>query len=60
MILISTYTLAPETRKPYQLTARPWVCAVPQFINSFDKDDARLRLTIFKASNIPIPVKFEA
>ena len=38
------YTLAPENQETYQLTARPWggVCAVPQFINSFDKDDARL------------------
>ena len=38
------YTLAPENQDTYQLTARPWggVCAVPQFINSFDEDDARL------------------
>ena len=33
-----------EKSGEYALTARPWggVCAVPQFINSFDEDDARL------------------
>ncbi len=38
------YTLAPENQETYQLTERPWggVCAIPQFIKSFDPDDARL------------------
>ncbi len=39
------YTLAPENQDTYRLTARPWggVCATPQFIRSFDEDDARLK-----------------
>lgn len=39
------YTLAPEQQETYQLLHRPWggVCAIPQFINSFDEDDIRLR-----------------
>lgn len=39
------YTLAPENQDTYQLTARPWggVCAIPQFIDTFDPDDARLQ-----------------
>ena len=39
------YTLAPENQDTYQLKARPWggVCAVPQFIQSFDPDDSRLK-----------------
>lgn len=39
------YTLAPENQDTYQLTARPWggVCAIPQFIDTFDEDDARLQ-----------------
>lgn len=39
------YTLAPENQDTYQITARPWggVCAIPQFINSFDPEDARLK-----------------
>lgn len=38
------YTLAPEQQETYQLLHRPWggVCAIPQFIRSFDEDDARL------------------
>jgi hypothetical protein len=38
------YTLAPENQDTYQLKARPWggVCAIPQFINTFDPDDQRL------------------
>ena len=38
------YTLAPENQDTYQLKARPWggVCAIPQFIDSFDRDDQRL------------------
>ena len=38
------YTLAPENQDTYQLKARPWggVCAIPQFIDSFDPDDQRL------------------
>jgi len=39
------YTLAPENQDTYQLTDRPWggVCAIPLFIDTFDKDDARLQ-----------------
>lgn len=39
------YTLAPENQETYQLTARPWggVCAIPQFIKSFDPVDGRLK-----------------
>lgn len=39
------YTLAPENQDTYLITARPWggVCAIPQFINSFDPEDARLK-----------------
>ena len=38
------YTLAPENQDTYQVKARPWggVCAIPQFIDSFDPDDQRL------------------
>jgi hypothetical protein len=38
------YTLASESQKTYNFTATPWggVCAIPQFVNSFDDDDARL------------------
>lgn len=39
------YTLAPENQKTYKFLHRPWggVCANPQFINSFDPDDIRLK-----------------
>lgn len=39
------YTLAPEQQETYQLLHRPWggVCAIPQFIDSFDEDDLRLQ-----------------
>lgn len=39
------YTLAPEQQETYQLSDRPWggVCAAPQFINSFDEEDIRLK-----------------
>ncbi len=38
------YTLAPENQDTYGFTARPWggVCAIPQFIDSFNTEDARL------------------
>ena len=38
------YTLAPENQATYGFTDRPWggVCAMPQFIKSFDSDDERL------------------
>lgn len=38
------YTLAPENQVTYKLLHRPWggVCAIPQFIDSFDPDDTRL------------------
>lgn len=38
------YTLAPESQATYGFTTRPWggVCAIPQFIKTFDPDDRRL------------------
>lgn len=38
------YTLAPEQQETYRLLHRPWggVCAMPQFIRTFDDDDIRL------------------
>lgn len=38
------YTLQPANQKTYNFQATPWggVCAIPQYINSFDKDDERL------------------
>ena len=38
------YTLAPECQATYGFSDRPWggVCAMPQFIRSFDPDDKRL------------------
>jgi hypothetical protein len=37
-------TLEPENQKTYNLQSSPWggVCAIPQFINTFDPDDSRL------------------
>jgi starch-binding outer membrane protein, SusD/RagB family len=37
-------TLQPENQKTYDLQSSPWggVCAVPQFINTFDPEDSRL------------------
>ncbi|MEO6894574.1 MAG: RagB/SusD family nutrient uptake outer membrane protein [Ginsengibacter sp.] len=37
-------TLEPENQQTYNLQSAPWggVCAIPQFINSFDPDDSRL------------------
>lgn len=37
------YTLAPEQQETYKLLHRPWggVCHIPQFVDSFDKDDIR-------------------
>lgn len=37
------YTLAPEQQETYKLLHRPWggVCVIPQFVDSFDKDDIR-------------------
>jgi len=39
------YTLAPESQETYNFMNTPWggVCAIPQFINSFDEDDIRLK-----------------
>lgn len=39
------YTLAPESQETYNFKVRPWggVCAIPQFIKTFDPDDARLK-----------------
>jgi len=39
------YTLASESQATYNFTNTPWggVCAIPQFIESFDPDDARLK-----------------
>ena len=38
------YTLQPENQATYNFQATPWggVCAIPQFINTFDPDDKRL------------------
>lgn len=38
-------TLAPESQKTYNFTNVPWggICAIPQFIESFDPEDARLK-----------------
>jgi len=38
-------TLAPESQKTYNFTNVPWggICAIPQFIESFDPDDIRLK-----------------
>jgi starch-binding outer membrane protein, SusD/RagB family len=37
-------TLEPENQKTYNLQSSPWggVCAIPQFINTFDPQDSRL------------------
>lgn len=39
------YTLASESQATYNFTNTPWggVCVIPQFIESFDPDDARLK-----------------
>lgn len=39
------YTLASESQKTYNFSNVPWggVCAIPQFIESFDPDDSRLK-----------------
>lgn len=39
------YTLAPESQQTYNFLNVPWggVCAIPQFIESFDPDDIRLK-----------------
>lgn len=38
------YTLQPENQATYNFQATPWggVCAIPQYINTFDPDDKRL------------------
>lgn len=38
-------TLAPESQRTYNFTNVPWggICAIPQFIESFDPDDIRLK-----------------
>jgi hypothetical protein len=38
-------TLAPENQATYNFTNVPWggICAIPQFIDSFDPDDIRLK-----------------
>ena len=42
---IHMQTLEPENQATYNLESSPWggVCAVPQFINSFDTDDSRYK-----------------
>jgi hypothetical protein len=39
------FTLASENQKTYNFTNVPWggVCVIPQFINTFDTDDMRLK-----------------
>ena len=38
-------SLEPENQKTYNLMTSPWggMCAIPQFINSFDADDSRVK-----------------
>jgi len=38
-------TLEPESQATYNLQNSPWggICAIPQFINTFDPDDSRLK-----------------
>lgn len=38
-------SLAPESQRTYNFTNTPWggICAIPQFIDSFDPDDIRLK-----------------
>lgn len=40
---IHMQTLEPENQATYNLKSTPWggICATPQFINTFDKDDSR-------------------
>ena|ERR1035437_3269253 len=42
---IHMQTLEPENQATYNLESSPWggVCAVPQFINTFDTDDSRYK-----------------
>lgn len=42
---IHMQTLEPENQATYNLESTPWggVCAIPQFIDTFDPDDARLK-----------------
>jgi hypothetical protein len=42
---LHTETLQPESQATYGLQASPYggICAIPQFINSFDPDDSRLK-----------------
>lgn len=41
---IHMQTLQPENQATYRLPQTPWggMCAIPQFINTFDQDDSRL------------------
>jgi hypothetical protein len=42
---LHTETLQPESQATYNLQASPYggICAIPQFVSSFDVDDARLK-----------------
>ncbi|MDL2221992.1 RagB/SusD family nutrient uptake outer membrane protein [Parabacteroides sp. OttesenSCG-928-N08] len=42
---IHMQTLQPANQATYKLSSSPWggICAVPQFIDTFDEDDARLK-----------------
>jgi hypothetical protein len=42
---IHMQTLQPANQATYKLSSSPWggICAVPQFINTFDPDDSRLK-----------------
>lgn len=54
-------TLQPENQATYNLTSSPWggMCAIPQFISTFDPDDSRLTKNFiygqqFTSDGVPI------
>ncbi|MCR5453818.1 MAG: RagB/SusD family nutrient uptake outer membrane protein [Bacteroidales bacterium] len=44
------YSLQPANQQTYNFESAPWggVCAIPQYVDSFDPDDARLESTFIK------------
>lgn len=58
---IHLQTLQPSNQATYNLKQTPWggMCAIPQFINSFDPDDSRLKDNFiygqqFSSSGVPL------
>ena len=47
-------TLEPENQSTYNFQNSPWggICAIPQFINTFDGEDTRLKRIGYRVSNI--------